>query len=1679
MLSGRSLFRFYLGFIFAVLFLLLSYLPAKAVEVDVANAVELRDAIDNASNGDIIHVAPGTYVLDSTVYIKSSISIIGSGVDKTFLRAAPDWHSDFSAVKFVNKTADFLLKIEFGVHDVSISNINFEAPNIYGAIFGAYKNYRLEVSHCYFGPFMWTGMEIHSNYQMKIHDNEFHDAGGQDRAHHISKTSGSMWLHFPRDSEIWNNKMTLSPGSTRKLRSLRAEGIYRTRIHHNEFLIPNSFSLESPHENDNDNEIDHNVVANTISIPKEKSLILEEGRYSYHIHHNLMLKSYSIELPRNSVKIDHNLFDFNPNDDRGNVVAIFPGPSHQDTGPMFFEDNLVKNVGRRVVWHDPIYNNVTIRNNHIKNGPKGPNNITNGNFYSKYSADLSTITIKNNIIESLLENPRKVFEGNHHYGAVVFENNSLINMLDADLVVNPVTGEPQGPRDPIQFGAGVNGRYTVDEWAWYAPDVDLTLTNNTVDENSSKGTVIGEISVDALKSPESSYSYEIVAVDGNSSDLFIVDGNELKLNGPVDYESNQSFVVTVKVKNSVSDNAFYEKELNITVNDLLENLAPIPVISIAKIDFTTVTFNATASMDLDGSIVAYDWDFGDSNTSIEINPTHTHTYIESGTYIAALTVTDDMGEQATVSTSVVVEKDPTVYSVADLIEAVNNGKEGDLIRIAPGTYELESRLLPKKNMKIIGAGMDQTVIKAAPSWAVDMSDLPFPSDSARRSDQCVNRNANACIDREAYLIYVGWKVTNVEIAEMKLTAPSLHGAIAARNADGLDLHHLHIEDVLWSAFRSVAMNGIKVHDCVFVDAAGRKSWTSGAIYATWIGGNSEIWNNKIYSTDTSGDKYFGIKGYEGKGVHIHHNEIDTGSFSVEFPHNNDRDMEIDHNWFKGPISVPKHAGGSVSGTDLTYRIHHNWLQRSYAIELARNSIEIDHNLFDFKTSDDGGNLMADFGSQHIVGPLFFHDNLIKNPGRGIAWVKGNGRKDKYTGETIHATYENFYFYNNHIKANTTTRASGFFDFDYRSDFSTIEIKNNIIENTEDLVRPLFRTKSAHAALVENNSFENVCRIFDAGHVNGKWTIIQCDDYNEVGDENLDTGAPRGPLEPLFFTVGVDDRYTVDSWSAYPTGISVSLTQTNVDEDAGLNTVIGKLDVETDLAGEYSFEISSIDGIEGSDLFIVDGDNLVLNGLLDFETKSSHLITVHITNNLGVKFDKEFTIQVNDESEEFEGVHQGFAAQWNFDNVSGSTVTNLLGDSHAGTLITGTALVDTISGKGLMLDGTKNKGMKLPGLDYEATTVTVSAWIKPMGRKLRESIIAQDTGRGSLILLDLMYDKVNDELRPRFRFKRGSKGHNSRFIKAPVGSSVEFSKWSHVAATYDGSKVQIYINGEAVFAEDDISNAISGDLFKNPDVDIIVGGDAKRAFNGLLDDVAIFEEALDHEQIKKLLYDKHATKAEQLNTNNIDHFAHAWNFENYDSELGVEDITDANRPGTLLANAAIVSSGNDSALSLGGRSDRMQVGAMNYENNQVSLLASIVPSSTRKGFIFNQSSGAANHDLIVALQTFFHKNRTIIRFELNLNGTYKRFSYAHVGDESPIGKEMHIAATFDGGEVRIYIDGKLKYTRIAFGQLSNPEGVPMEIGGSTHSLSGFIGSIDDVGIYGKALSENEIKALKNP
>jgi PKD repeat protein len=73
----------------------------------------------------------------------------------------------------------------------------------------------------------------------------------------------------------------------------------------------------------------------------------------------------------------------------------------------------------------------------------------------------------------------------------------------------------------------------------------------------------------------------------------------------------------------------------------------------------TVNFSSAGSNDPDGSISSYSWNFGDG-TAASSSPSPAHVYQSAGSFIAVLTVTDNLGAKGTANVSVTASGNPLV-----------------------------------------------------------------------------------------------------------------------------------------------------------------------------------------------------------------------------------------------------------------------------------------------------------------------------------------------------------------------------------------------------------------------------------------------------------------------------------------------------------------------------------------------------------------------------------------------------------------------------------------------------------------------------------------------------------------------------------------------------------------------------------------------------------------------------------------------------------------------------------------------------------------------------------------------------------------------------------------------------------------------------------------------------------
>ncbi|MBD3239951.1 MAG: hypothetical protein GF331_05150, partial [Chitinivibrionales bacterium] len=218
-----------------------------------------------------------------------------------------------------------------------------------------------------------------------------------------------------------------------------------------------------------------------------------------------------------------------------------------------------------------------------------------------------------------------------------------------------------------------------------------------------------------------------------------------------------------------------------------------------------------------------------------------------------------------------------------------------------------------------------------------------------------------------------------------------HGAIWFQGADSITVRNCSFTQFAWAGFCVNRSSHIDVHDCRFLNACQLKDGViGGQITAKWIN-NSTIHHNTIIRTKGRARGYKGLDaGHDN--VTIHHNYIAGHYFSIESPHDHERNFEICYNELEGCISIPKFEGGLQvlpDTVDFAVRIHHNILHDSYGIEGPRNHLYIDSNyVFITKT---GGRFYTQHQASVCRGPVWIRGNVIVNIDRGFVWAHNAGK----------------------------------------------------------------------------------------------------------------------------------------------------------------------------------------------------------------------------------------------------------------------------------------------------------------------------------------------------------------------------------------------------------------------------------------------------------------------------------------------------------------------------------------------------------------------------------------------------------------------------------------------------------------------------------------------------------------
>ncbi|GEM_PF-3704299 len=415
------------------------------------------------------------------------------------------------------------------------------------------------------------------------------------------------------------------------------------------------------------------------------------------------------------------------------------------------------------------------------------------------------------------------------------------------------------------------------------------------------------------------------------------------------------------------------------------------------------------------------------------------------------------------------------------------------------------------------------------------------------------------------------------------------------------------------------------------------------------------------------------------------------------------------------------------------------------------------------------------------------------------------------------------------------------------------------------------------------------------------------------------------------------------------------------------------------------------------------------------------------------------------------------ALWHFNETSGSTVSDGSGNGHDG-FATGTAIAGGRFGQGRKFLGTGDS-INVDRTDFKLAQFTVEAWIyiDSMAGSLNHFIVSNmHSGVDMGFFLDVQ------PITQQVLFTVGSGvGSDYHLFSA---STINEKQWYHIAATYDGDSMKIFINGvkDAAAAWTNLSYEVSNTYpLKIGNHNLNPWDPPDQFFDGTIDEIRISNIA---------------RQPSEFNVPSITGLVAYYPFNG-----NANDESGNGNNGTV----------NGATLDSNRFSEDQKAYGFNGTDNSIE-----VPHSS--SFLFNstkQFTMAAwikirnyNHQAIafkggaVNPPGYFCEWAVVIepdhtlRFKVNANADNTSYSYLSSSPTLQLNKWSQVVAMWDGTAniMALYLDGQVVGSTAAIDSVVSMPDRPLYLGFVGDGP--FDGELDDIRIYNRALSATKIDSL---
>jgi hypothetical protein len=417
--------------------------------------------------------------------------------------------------------------------------------------------------------------------------------------------------------------------------------------------------------------------------------------------------------------------------------------------------------------------------------------------------------------------------------------------------------------------------------------------------------------------------------------------------------------------------------------------------------------------------------------------------------------------------------------------------------------------------------------------------------------------------------------------------------------------------------------------------------------------------------------------------------------------------------------------------------------------------------------------------------------------------------------------------------------------------------------------------------------------------------------------------------------------------------------------------------------------------------------------------------------------------------------QAPVAAYSFDAGEGEVAEDLFGE-HDGAIEGAEWFDKGRFGSALSFDGEKGEEVTIADandLDF-TEEFTLEAWVRPRETVEWSQVITKQRGAG----ISYQLTAHGNHNAPVGYIQGAEKEWGVDGGTTPLPENV----WSHIAYTSDGGKLRFYVNGELKGTESGFEAlAGTGPL-------VIGGGLEGEVFEGLIDEVRVYNRALSEGEVV-------ADSGAGLQTPSRTPVA-AYSFDAAEGEVA-EDVTGNEHDGAIEGGAEWFDNGRfGSALDFDGEEESCVTIADAEDlriTEELTVEAWVRPHSVSdQPIIYKDSYGHKGHQLAIGL---YETGKPEAFLAEGYEGEYDSVE----GSESlEANVWTHLAFTYDGGKMRLYVNGELAASK------AHSEGAPWGEGdlvigcNPNYPPERFEGLIDEVRVYNRALSDAELRQTMN-